>query len=267
MNVSGKMKEGWQDVSAAIEACAEEPTEKAVHQVRTRCRRLEALISAVVSIRLNAERLHSTGEALLRKIKKIRRAAGPVRDLDIHLSLLETIAGDPPDEDAQELKKTLERQRKRASVAALKDIERHRPELERRAARFLDAFNDLSVNAQELDTAVLAKARFLETAAAFSLIRADNLHDFRKQSKQARYIAEINPRSAASARLAKKLNCVQDAIGAWHDWDVMMEEAGEILGRTRAPLLRRIQANRSKAYRVALRIARQTQREALRDGS
>jgi len=261
------MKDGWRDVSAAIEACAEKPTEKAVHQVRTRCRRVEALISAVLSTRLNAERLHSTGEALLPKIKKIRRAAGPVRDLDIHLSLLETIAGEPLDEDAQKLKKTLERQRERASIAALKEMERHRPKLERRAARFLDAFNDLSVNEQELDTPALAKARFLETATAFPVIRADNLHDFRKQSKQARYIAEINPRSAASARLARKLNRVQDAIGAWHDWDVMMEEAAEILGNRRTTLLRNIQANRNKAYRVALRIARQTQRQALRDAS
>ena len=261
------MKEGWRDVSAAIKACAEKPTEKSVHQVRTRCRRLEALISAVLSTRLNAARLHSTGEALVRPIKKIRRAAGPVRDLDIHLSLLETIAGEPPDEDAQKLKKTLDRQRKRASVASLKEIERHRPKLEGRAARFLDAFNDLPVNEQDLDTAALAKARFLETAAAFPVIRAENLHDFRKRSKQARYIAEINPRSAASARLAKKLNRVQDAIGAWHDWDVMMEEATEILGRVRAPLLRHIRANRSKVYRVALRIARQTQRQALRNAS
>jgi CHAD domain-containing protein len=267
VNVGGKMKEGWQDVYAAIEACAEEPTEKAVHQVRTRCRRLEALISAVLSARLNTERLRSTGDALLRKIKKIRRAAGPVRDLDIHLSLLETIAGEPPGEDAQKLKKTLQRQRKRASVAALKELERDRPKLERRAARFLDAFNDLPPSEQQLDTTALAKARFLETAAAFPVIRSENLHNFRKRSKQARYIAEINPRSAASVRLAKKLNRVQDAIGAWHDWDVMTEEAAEILGSRRTPLLRNIQANRNKAYRVALRIARQTQREALRDAS
>lgn len=261
------MKEGWQDESAAIEACAEKPTEKAMHQVRTRCRRLEALISAVLSARLNAERLQSTGEALVRPIKKVRRAAGPVRDLDIHLSLLETIAGEPLDEDAQKLKKTLERQRERASIAALKEMERHRPKLERRAARFLDAFDDLPASEQELDTAALAKARFLETAAAFPLIRAENLHDFRKRSKQARYIAEVNPRSAASVRLAKKLNRVQDAIGAWHDWDVMMEEAAEILGSRRTPLLRNIQSNRNKAYRAALRIARQTQRQALRDAS
>jgi CHAD domain-containing protein len=267
VNVGGKMKEAWQDVSAAIEACAEKPTEKAVHQVRTRCRRLEALVSAVLSTRLSAKRLHSTGEALLRKIKKIRRAAGPVRDLDIHLSLLETITGEPPDDDAQKLKKTLQRQRKRASVAALKEIERHRPDLERRAARFLDTFNDLPASEQELDTAALAKARFLETAAAFPVIRADNLHDFRKRSKQARYIAEINPRSAASVALAKELNRVQDAIGAWHDWDVMMEEGAEILGNRRTALLRKIQAHRNKAYRVALRIARQTQRQALRDAS
>jgi CHAD domain-containing protein len=267
VNVGGKMKEGWQDVSAAIEACAEEPTEKAVHQVRTRCRRLEALISAVLSARLNAERLHSTGKPLLRKMKKIRRVAGPVRDLDIHLSLLESISGQPPDADAEKLKKTLEGERKRAAVAELKEIKRHRPELEGRAARFLAAFNDLPATEQELDTVALAKARFLEASAAFPVLRAGNLHDSRKRSKQARYIAEINPRSAASVRLAKKLIRVQDAIGAWHDWDVTMEEAVEILGSRRTPLLRKIQAKRNQAYRVALRIARETQRQLLRGGS
>jgi CHAD domain-containing protein len=73
--------------------------------------------------------------------------------------------------------------------------------------------------------------------AAYAMPRLDtqNLHDFRKAAKKARYIAEAG--SADQSSVAKALKRVQDAIGEWHDWLCLQQDAREALGND-APELR-----------------------------
>jgi CHAD domain-containing protein len=73
--------------------------------------------------------------------------------------------------------------------------------------------------------------------AAYAMPRLDtqNLHDFRKAAKKARYIAEAG--SADQSSVAKALKRVQDAIGEWHDWLCLQQDAREALGDD-APELR-----------------------------
>lgn len=272
MNVRQKVKEDWDGLAAAIEDCGDEPTEEAVHHVRTRCRRMEALVSSLLSVHAgDAEDLRSVGAPLLRKLKKIRREAGAVRDVDIHLSLLDSLLEKAPvaspDRAARDLKKTLKRERKQAAAAMLKIIKRRKRKLTTKAIAFEEVFDSMPASEQQLDTVALATARFLETSAAMPVLGAKNLHEFRKRSKMARYIAEINPRSLASARLAKKLNRIQDAIGTWHDWDVMEQEAARILDTKGKALRGQMGQMRKETYREALIVARQTQQELVRHAS
>ena len=116
---------------------------------------------------------------------------------------------------------------------------------------------------RELDTAALATAGFLEASAAMPVLKETNLHDFRKRSKSARYVAEIDPRNAASVRLAKKLNEIQDSIGEWHDWLVLETEAGDILNGTGKRLLGTLHHERTTSYKRALQNARRIQKQLL----
>jgi CHAD domain-containing protein len=271
VNVRQKVKESWDHLSAAIKDCSENPTEDAVHHVRTRCRRMEALVSSLLSTHSGNANLGAAGTAVLRKLKKIRREAGAVRDLDIHSLLLDSLhdktPAQQPDKAAKKLKKALKQERKRLATSMLKIIEAHKGKLETKATAFIKIFDGLPASEQQLDTVALATARFLETSAAMPVLRAENLHEFRKQSKAARYVAELNPHFPASARLAEKLNRIQDAIGVWHDWDVMEQETADILDGKGKALRGQMDLMRKKTYREAITVARRTQRELLRHAS
>jgi CHAD domain-containing protein len=74
--------------------CAENPEVDPVHDTRTGTRRLQAILENVV--RATPEdaaglAVRDYALAVTRQLKKIRRAAGPVRDLDVHRKLLEKL--------------------------------------------------------------------------------------------------------------------------------------------------------------------------------
>jgi CHAD domain-containing protein len=92
--------------------CAKDASVDAVHDVRTGTRRLEALLDTILrsarpvsranqpaaSMRPGNPRpspLEDAAERWLRLLKRIRRTAAPVRDLDVHRKLLEKLAGRP----------------------------------------------------------------------------------------------------------------------------------------------------------------------------
>lgn len=102
-----------------LELCAKSPTVDAVHDVRTGTRRVEAMLDTILRVAGPAPRrrspiganasdaqppaespaetvanpLQEAAERWLRLLKRIRRAAAPVRDLDVHRKLLEKLAG------------------------------------------------------------------------------------------------------------------------------------------------------------------------------
>jgi CHAD domain-containing protein len=89
---------------------------------------------------------------------------------------------------------------------------------------------------------------------AMPLLDKENLHDFRKGAKKARYVAESDADDPAAGAIAKAIKRVQDAIGDWHDWVVVAEEAHEALGKDGALLERDLEARAQQAYERALRI-------------
>jgi CHAD domain-containing protein len=93
-----------------LERCAKDASVDAVHDVRTGTRRLEAQLDTILRAARPIPRanqptastppadpppspLEDTAERWLRLLKRIRRAAAPVRDLDVHRKLLEKLAG------------------------------------------------------------------------------------------------------------------------------------------------------------------------------
>jgi len=71
--------------------CADDPDVDAVHDTRTGTRRLQATLEDVVRELPDGDLVLGAATALMRQLKKIRHAAGPVRDLDVHRKLLEKL--------------------------------------------------------------------------------------------------------------------------------------------------------------------------------
>jgi CHAD domain-containing protein len=83
-----------------LELCAKDATVDPVHDIRTGTRRIEAMLDAILRERVpptpgleleNTAALREAAERWLRLLKRIRRTAAPVRDLDVHRKLLEKL--------------------------------------------------------------------------------------------------------------------------------------------------------------------------------
>ena len=78
-------------LEAALSVCLADPGGKPVHKLRTETRRVEALLLLLALVPgLPEHRKQSS--TLLRSLARLRRAAGAVRDLDVHRKMLETFA-------------------------------------------------------------------------------------------------------------------------------------------------------------------------------
>lgn len=85
------LQEHLSALEAAITVCLAEPDHKPVHKLRTETRKVEALLLLLAKIPDMPEHRKQSG-ALLHQLKRLRRAAGEVRDFDVHRKLLEDFA-------------------------------------------------------------------------------------------------------------------------------------------------------------------------------
>jgi CHAD domain-containing protein len=194
--------------------------------------------------------LQETAKAWLRPLKQIRRAAGEVRDLDVHRKLLESwTSKDSPMpeaasasrlyEQAQVLDISLKAERKHLAHGMQKQIRKRQGGLAEQQAAFLAAIASLPLAGSRAPRSADAVALedFVRTADAMPLLDAENLHEFRKATKKARYVAESGAEGQADSSVAKALKRIQDAIGEWHDWVCLREEAEAAVGRDAPDLI------------------------------
>jgi CHAD domain-containing protein len=273
-----------------LDACRKHgnaPKVEAVHHLRTGTRRVEATLETLAregGARGLGEATEEARQRWLRQLKKVRRAAGIVRDLDVHRELLadnflpaEDTAPDkvaaelaeataaaatgsveiiPLMEQARALDKWLKDRRSAAAEALCSTLDVHAQRLLDAERQFMTAIaKRRSILRRAHRPAVrLALEDYLRLMDAMPLLDKENLHDFRKGAKKARYIAESDDRDPAASAMAKAVKRVQDAIGEWHDWVVVAEEAHEALGKDGASLQAELEARAQHAYERALRI-------------
>ncbi len=238
--------------NAAVGQCIENADPEAVHRVRTGSRRLQAMLEATLrEAGPTAHALERPARAWLRELKQIRRAAGAVRDLDVQRKLLENWVGEqipkqdaatsssetsPPEmqaemKQAEMLDAWLKGERKHLAQGMQKQIRKRQQGLAKGQGALFTAITRVplgrSVAPRSADAVALEE--FVRASDAMPLLHAENLHDFRKATKKARYVAEVG--AEGNSGVAKALKRVQDAIGEWHDWVCLGEEAEAALGQ------------------------------------
>ena len=280
-----------------------EPGVNAIHDVRTGTRRIEAVLESIQrSMPGNASRVSSemenAGDAMARwqrLLKKIRRSAGAVRDLDVHRSILADLLKNLPTrvDDDQETREAHAAQGSDAPPGLKHSPEgtaEHHPTPLQKQAEDLDAWlrhirhehaqplvagaekwankleGHLAALTETVQSQPIRQARAASPAAtaldAFARLShemqqlyADNLHDFRKGAKKARYMAETAKGDEHAGAVGKALKKLQDEIGDWHDWLVLAEEAHRALGDHGVELVAHIEHARDKHYALALKTA------------
>jgi CHAD domain-containing protein len=257
--------------NAAVAQGIEDADPEAVHGMRTGSRRLQAILEA----RLReggpgGQALDRSARAWLRELKQVRRAAGAVRDLDVQRKLLEDWVGKQipdrggvPDrgearlpaeiKQAEMLDAWLKSERKHLARGMQKQLrKRQRGLAEGQVACFTGIARAPLGRPGALRTSDGAALEdFVRAADAMPLLHGENLHDFRKATKKARYVAETGANGDSS--VAKALKRIQDAIGEWHDWLCLGEEAQAALGQDAPELTAVFQHEIERHFAAALK--------------
>src|SRR5882757_4892516 len=279
------LREVAEAMRGMLDACRkhdEAPKVEAVHHLRTGTRRVEATLETLAR-EAGARGLGKPAEEVrqrwLRQLKKVRRASGTVRDLDVHRELLAdnflpaadtaldkvgaelaaaigSVEITPVMQQARALDQWLKDRRSDAAQALCSTLDDHADRLLDVERQFMAAIakrRSVSHRAHR-PAARLALEDYLRLMDAMPLLDQENLHDFRKGAKKARYVAESDDQDPAAETMAKAIKRVQDAIGDWHDWDVVREEAREALRDDGRALEAELEARTQRAYQRATRL-------------
>jgi CHAD domain-containing protein len=199
-----------------------------VHGFRTGTRRLQILL---VELALHPARRE---KKLLKSLGRIRKRAGKVRDLDVQLTALRSFKSPgEPRRKTQLMNQLIEmrdRQEKKLRKALDKDTVTDLRKQLKRAARDLDPGQTRDPLAIASDILGTINARGVPIDAAL-------LHQYRIRTKRARYAAEFALPSPESQRFIAGIKRVQDALGDWHDWLTLTQNAQKNLGEVRESAL------------------------------
>lgn len=245
----------------AIAVCRTRPDSQAVHSLRAATRRIEVLLQKVMNAHPRAPRIRETIHKALDELKKVRKAAGLVRDIDVQRMLLAEIIeasrhlvsverGEELFRGYEKFDHYLLQRRNRESkkfVHTLKDVT---PALECALGHIADALAAGHTISQLKRVTSLAARTFLVLNDA----RGESLHSYRKRIREMRYLVEMHKATPAAKRLAVRLKRILDDIGRWHDLMLMRNEAKSILGK-RNLLTQAISAERDRALGIAIHAA------------
>jgi CHAD domain-containing protein len=229
----------------------------AIHQTRVATRRLREALPLVTS--------GSAGRKLDRGVRRLTRALGPVRELDVALENLNELdaAGEVPRAGIECLRQLILAERRVLFADAVKGIDRFDvPKMRRKAAAATDRTRPADGSpAHDARHAASAQRRAAKRAErlraaidnAAGIYLPDRLHKVRIAVKKLRYSIEIAQQVAAprrgrpatrqrSARSVKGqiavLKRAQDLLGRMHDLEVLIARTRAVQGSPGAPSLR-----------------------------
>ena len=254
-------RDAVRSLEAAALVCMASPKKKPVHQLRTWTRRVEAQLELIAMLD-DVPRAPKERGRVVAILKKLRRAAGKVRDLDVERDLIAELSSRAGGrsravlsmrKEARTLRRDLGRQRDDEADALVSLLKKQQKRLPLVLKDLSDAFkpsHDAAVGEDGL-TALVRDwyARSNPLTASATGDESEALHSIRKRAKLARYMAQSSPKPAARAqRLAARFEAVQQAGGVWHDWMQLSRIAAKELGES-AQLPRRFAARADRALR------------------
>jgi CHAD domain-containing protein len=225
------LREHAKALEAAIAVALANPGKPAVHGVRTLVRRLEAQMELLQELAaLPAD--SAEAEELRRRLRKLRRAAGVVRDLDVQRKTLKTHPSLPKRAAAElreELKEEREEKAEKLQRVLLKQLPRVAGALEQ-LLQSVGTANGLVLPDLRLVPLVERWSRSREESGPPEGLDDEQLHTRRKVAKSARYMVESAKGSPAAQRAAARYEEEQEAGGHWHDWVDLEATSREYFG-------------------------------------
>lgn len=194
---------------------------EAVHKFRTNTRRVETVVQELVQEPDRSER------KLLKILRRLRKKAGRVRDLDAQIGLLRNLKIAHQGGQKSQLLRTLTTERvkkeKKLSGALGKD------EVRQLRRRLMRVARNLHIP-ESVEPLTLALHSLSEVTRDHSPLTQATIHQYRIAGKRARYLIEIAGRAPEAEAVIENLKNMQDVVGDWHDWLTLTERAEELFG-------------------------------------
>jgi CHAD domain-containing protein len=205
-----------------------------VHHIRVASRRLQQVLQLLLP-----KAKYSRIKKLFRTLRKVRRAFGPCRNLDVNLELVSARIETTTASTRQAWERVhlwLEEKRALAIEAGRAELRQHDLVgfIERVQSLLEDGVDDKEGLAQ---LAERTKEAFSDWRDAFDTARADpvveRIHAFRIAGKRLRYRAELlgEVENASVKSMIGALKSLQDDLGLWHDHAVLRDHVAEFIGR------------------------------------
>jgi len=220
---------------------------ESVHSFRTGSRRLQTLLENIFPNRDRNQR------KLLKLLTRIRKRAGKVRDIDVQLAALRNLKAMQEPRRKTELMRDLIELRaqydKKLRKALDKKMVRELNKRLKRAEKQLDLKN-------ARDPLATAKEMLAQAPRAAGTPSDELLHQYRIITKRARYAAEFAAESQRAEQFIRQLRRMQDALGDWHDWLMLTQNAARHVEdgqhSTLLAMLRNVTGSKSRRARAML---------------
>ena len=205
---------------------AKEGDAVSLHQARVATRRLRETIPLVAR--------GSRAEKLARSVRRLTRALGPVRELDVALIILDEFDEGPqaPRQGIQRLRAAIIDERKRLRAELRRQLSSFDAEALLKKGVAAARKSDVAAGKRDPHQATAARARAarraerLESAieSAAGLYLPDRLHEVRIAVKKLRYALELaqNASSSRTSARLRLLKTTQDLLGRMHDLEVLI---------------------------------------------
>lgn len=263
---SQSLSERLSEWRGLVERCGRKPGRKRVHALRVVTLRIQAEVEGELR---DLPCASHEAQAILdfgRRAEKLRDSLGAVRELDVWIgklkdlreSLSESTGYVPRStrETAQQIERLedrLARKRDKAAEKLVAAIERRHDDLLSAASDVEKATGERAAEVDEGRASKLLK-EFAGIVAEFPSLDEGNLHDFRKRIKKIRYMAEIQAADPVCDRIAVQVKKGQDAIGEWHDWQVLARTSGSGKHAKNSHAVELLSSLTSEAYETALEV-------------
>ena len=249
----------------AFKKAHKRPSPEEVHHLRTRTRRTEVTLKTLALDSSRKERW------LLRRLSRIRKLAGKVRDLDVFTSDLSSVRVDGERDCLIQLFEYLGCKRYKHASKLHTLIKKNAPLLRKRLKRIskdletsVDRYHKKS-GQNQVTAEVVASVQTLSSELAMpATLNRRNLHGYRLKIKELRYVLEMMD-DAGQKQLLKVLREVRDAIGEWHDWEELIALANELLDHgPNCELVRELKAISARKFEAAVSKANKMRKDYFR---
>jgi CHAD domain-containing protein len=229
---------------------AEDPPIKDVHELRTRARRLEAIVFAL-------EPVNKRHRQLLKTLKPVSKAAGKVRDMDVLTAKARALAGHRHDRSLARLLGHLRTVRIESARKLVETVDAQRGKARTSLKHFtcqikkcFEAKKGFQANDLERSPA----GKMMDELRRWPALNEENLHAYRIKIKELLFVLHLT--EGLDLTFVEALERVKEEIGNWHDWQELRRIACDVLDTTRdRALLKEIDEMRKEEYDRALTAA------------